>query len=114
MNHDEIKNLAKAAAKKIKTEADLNEFRQMLIKITVETALNAELDDHLGYSKHEESDSSNSRNGSTRKTLQPVTANFRWTRRETEKAASNPNWRKNISAATPPWTIGFSFSMRMV
>ena len=38
------------AAKNIKTEADLNEFRQMLTKITVETAFNVELDDHLGYS----------------------------------------------------------------
>ena len=70
MNHDEIKNLARAAAKNVKTEGDLNEFRQMLTKITVETALNAELDDHLGYSKHEASDASNSRNGSARKTLQ--------------------------------------------
>ena len=76
MNHDEIKNLAKAAAKNIKTEADLNEFRQMLTKITVETALNAELDDHLGYSKHEASDTSNSRNGSTRKTLQTDDGQF--------------------------------------
>jgi len=76
MNHDQIKNLAKAAAKNIKTEADLNEFRQMLTKITVETALNAELDDHLGYSKHEESDASNSRNGSTRKTLQTDDGQF--------------------------------------
>ena len=64
MNHDQIKNLAKAAAKNIKTEADLNEFRQMLTKITVETALNAELDDHLGYSRCEALDTSNSRNGS--------------------------------------------------
>ena len=76
MNHDQIKNLAKAAAKNIKTEADLNEFRQMLTKITVETALNAELDDHLGYSKHEASDASNSRNGSTRKTLQTDDGQF--------------------------------------
>jgi len=76
MNHDQIKNLAKAAAKNIKTEADLNEFRQMLTKITVETALNAELDDHLGYSKHEASDTSNSRNGSTRKTLQTDDGQF--------------------------------------
>jgi len=76
MNHDEIRNLAKAAAKNIKTEADLNEFRQMLTKITVETALNAELDDHLGYSKHEASDASNSRNGSTRKTLQTDDGQF--------------------------------------
>lgn len=76
MNHDEIKNLAQAAARNIKTEADLNEFRQMLTKITVETALNAELDDHLGYSKHEASDASNSRNGTTRKTLQTDDGQF--------------------------------------
>jgi putative transposase len=76
MNHDEIKNLAQAAAKNIKTEADLNEFRQMLTKITVETALNAELDDHLGYSKHEVSDASNSRNDTTRKTLQTDDGQF--------------------------------------
>ena len=76
MNHDEIKKLAKAAAKNIKTEADLNEFRQMLTKITVETALNAELDDHLGYSKHKASDTTNSRNGSTRKTLQTDDGQF--------------------------------------
>ena len=76
MIHDEIKNLAQAAAKNIKTEADLNEFRQMLTKITVETALNAELDDHLGYSKHEASDPSNSRDGTTRKTLQTDDGQF--------------------------------------
>jgi len=35
-----------AAAKNIKTEEDLNEFRQMLTRITVEAALNAELDEH--------------------------------------------------------------------
>ena len=49
MNKKELKAIAQAAAKNIKTEADLNEFRQMLTKITVETALNAELDDHLGF-----------------------------------------------------------------
>jgi hypothetical protein len=31
MNHDEIKNLAQATAKTIKTEADLNEFRQIFM-----------------------------------------------------------------------------------
>ena len=35
--------IARAAAKNIKTEADLNEFRQMLTKITVETVLNVYL-----------------------------------------------------------------------
>nr|WP_276208037.1 transposase [Vibrio neptunius] len=34
----------------------------MLTKVTVETALNAELDEHLGYQKHQSRTSSNSRN----------------------------------------------------
>ena len=76
MNHDELKTIAQAAAKNIKTEADLNEFRQMLTKITVETALNAELDDHLGYARHETSEASNSRNGFTSKTLQTEDGQF--------------------------------------
>jgi transposase-like protein len=35
--------------KDIKTEANLNDFRQVLTKITVEVALNSELEAHLGY-----------------------------------------------------------------
>jgi len=41
----------------------------MLSKITIEAALNAELDEHLGYAKHTKSNSTNSRNGYTSKTL---------------------------------------------
>ncbi len=48
MKTEELKAIAEQAAKNIKTEQDLNEFRQMLTKITVEAALNAELDDHPG------------------------------------------------------------------
>ena len=55
MKKKELQAIAQAAAKNIKTEEDLNEFRQMLTKITVEAALNAELDDHLGFDKHEQS-----------------------------------------------------------
>lgn len=69
MKNDDLKAIAQAAAKNIKTEADFTKFQQMLTKITVEAALNAELDDHLGYDKHDVSDSPNSRNGSTSKTL---------------------------------------------
>ena len=63
MNKKELEAFAKAAAKNIKTPQDLTEFSQMLKKVTVEAALNAEMDDHLGYEKHEPSDTSNSRNG---------------------------------------------------
>ncbi len=43
MKKQELQAIAQAAAKNIKTEEDLNELRQMLTKITVEAALNAEL-----------------------------------------------------------------------
>ena len=39
MNKKELQVIAQAAAKNIKTDADLNEFWQMLTKITVEAAL---------------------------------------------------------------------------
>ena len=76
MKKKELEAIAQAAAKNIKTEADLNEFRQMLTKITVETALNADLDDHLGFDKHEQSDTDNNRNGYTSKTLQTEEGQF--------------------------------------
>lgn len=69
MKKADIEALAREAAKTIKTEKDLSDFSRMLKKITVETALNAELDDHLGYDRHQESDNPNYRNGFSSKTL---------------------------------------------
>ena len=76
MNKKELEAFAREAAKTIKTEQDLNDFRQMLTKVTVETALNAELDEHLGYERHDTSSSSNSRNGYTSKTLRTEDGQF--------------------------------------
>jgi transposase-like protein len=76
MNKKEIEALALEAAKGIKTEQDLNDFRRMMTKITVEAALNAELDDHLGYDKHERSGSENSRNGYTSKIVKTEDGQF--------------------------------------
>ena len=70
MDRIELQAIAKELAKTVKTEADLNRLSQELLKMTVEAALNAELDDHLGYAKHRKSPATgNSRNGHTRKTL---------------------------------------------
>jgi len=52
MNKAKLEVFAKDIAKGIKTEQDLNDFRQILTKITVEAALQAELEEHLGYRKH--------------------------------------------------------------
>jgi len=52
MNQDKLKAVVSELAKDIKTEADLNDLTSQLIKLTVETALNKELDSRLGYEKH--------------------------------------------------------------
>jgi putative transposase len=41
----------------------------MLTKVTVEAALNAELDEYLGYSRYEQSHKDNYRNGYSPKTI---------------------------------------------
>jgi transposase-like protein len=69
MNKKELEAFAKQAAKSIRSEADLTDFRKMLTKVTVEAALNAELDEHLGYSRHEQSNKDNYRNGYSSKTI---------------------------------------------
>src|SRR5690606_41919533 len=62
MNRKELEAFAREAAKSLKTEKDLNAFSQMLTKIAVEAALNAELDEQLGYDRHQASDAEYSRN----------------------------------------------------
>lgn len=71
MNQEKLKALATELAKDIKSEKDLGTLAQQLMKLTVETALNAELREHLGYDKHDPAgrDSGNSRNGTTHKRL---------------------------------------------
>jgi len=69
LDHAKLKELAKELAKSVKTQEDLSNLSSMLVKMTVEAALGAEMEDHLGYSKNQPSDSGNSRNGYTCKTL---------------------------------------------
>ncbi len=53
MNQDKMKALATELAKDLKTPEDLNAFSAQLTKITVEAALNAEMENHLGYARHD-------------------------------------------------------------
>jgi len=69
MKQKELEKLAQSLAKNIKTEADLSKFSSQLMKMTVEAALGAEMENHLGYPKHQKSKNKNSRNGSTKKKL---------------------------------------------
>ena len=71
MNEKEMRALASELAKNIKTEKDLNDFSRLLKKMTVEAALGAEMEDHLGYAKHDIDGhhTGNSRNGYSGKML---------------------------------------------
>ena len=71
MDEKEMRALAAQLAKNLKTEKDLSDFSRQLKKMTVEAALGAEMEDHLGYTKHspEGHHTGNSRNGYSAKTL---------------------------------------------
>ena len=69
MNKQELEAPAPEVAKRLKTEQELNEFNQMLTKVTVEAAQNADLEDHLGYTRYEQSENANNRNGYSSKRL---------------------------------------------
>ncbi len=51
LDTETLKNMATELAKSVKTQADLSELSGMLMKMTVEAALGAEMDEHLGYQK---------------------------------------------------------------
>ncbi|WDP91120.1 MAG: IS256 family transposase [Desulfobacter sp.] len=71
MDKKKLEALAKELAKDVKSEKDLSALTSEIVKLTVETALNAEIEDHLGYPKNSPDgrNSGNSRNGHTSKTL---------------------------------------------
>lgn len=55
----------------LKSPSDLARLSREILKITVQASLNAEMDEHIGYTKHSPDgyNSGNSRNGYNRKTL---------------------------------------------
>src|SRR6218665_2294922 len=55
--------------KQFKTGEELNAFLSQLQKRGIEKMLEGELDDHLGYDKHEQTSSSNARNGYGKKKI---------------------------------------------
>lgn len=76
MNKKEIEAFAREAAKGLKTEAEIDDLQRLLRKSILETALKAEMEEHLGYEANQESHSANSRNGYSRKTIQSESGEF--------------------------------------
>ncbi|REF26091.1 mutator family transposase [Xenorhabdus cabanillasii] len=69
MDEKKLQALATKLAKNLKTPEDLSQLSRFLKKMTVETALKAELAAHLGHEKHQPKSDSNTRNGYSPKTL---------------------------------------------
>lgn len=71
MSEKELFKIPDEALKKIKTREEFESYFQELYKQGVEALLKAEIDEHLGYPKHDPSgnNSGNSRNGFSKKTL---------------------------------------------
>jgi transposase-like protein len=71
MDEKKLDAMAEELAKGLKTQDDLAALTRALVKRTVEKALDVELEDHLGYSKHDPKGrgSGNSRNGYSSKKL---------------------------------------------
>ena len=55
MKQEEIEALAREMTKGAKTEANLEAITRTLTKTLIETALKAEMTDHLGYAAHDRS-----------------------------------------------------------
>lgn len=67
MNTEEF--LSDDFLKQFKTGEQLNDFLASIQKRAIEKMLEGELDDHLGYDKHQQTDSSNRRNGYGKKKI---------------------------------------------
>ncbi len=67
----DIDAIGKSLAKKVKTQGDLTEIMGQLTKRILESALNAEIENHLGYEKNDKAKTrrSNTRNGYSSKTI---------------------------------------------
>ncbi|GEK56177.1 hypothetical protein PES01_30220 [Pseudoalteromonas espejiana] len=107
MNNKELEAFAKQAAKSIKTEADLTDFRKMLTKVTVEAALNAELDEHLGYARHEQASKDNYRSGYSPKTIRTEDGEVDLDAPRDRDSSFEPQLVKKIKPDSRQWIIRF-------
>ncbi len=84
----------------------------MLTKITVEAALNAELDNHLGFAKHENANTNNSRNSYSSKIIQTEAGQFELSTPRDHNGEFEPELVKKTSVNLRPW-MARSFSLML-
>lgn len=69
----DIKKLTEQMGGSMNSFDDIKDFQKPLMQSFIDTALEAEMADHLGYLKHEKADKSNKRNGHTKNTVRSDT-----------------------------------------
>jgi putative transposase len=72
----DIKKLAEQMAGSMNSFDDIKDFQKQLMQSFIDTALEAEMEEHLGYPKHEKADKPNKRNGHTKKTVRSDTGDL--------------------------------------
>lgn len=71
LDEKQLQALVKELAKGVKSQKDLSDLTSKMVKMTVEAALDSEMEEHLGYTKHSPQghNTGNNRNGHSRKRL---------------------------------------------
>ena len=72
----DLKKLAEQMASSMNSFDDIKDFQKQLMQSFIDTALEAEMEDYLGYPKHEKADKPNKRNGHTKKTVRSETGDL--------------------------------------
>lgn len=72
----DLKQLAEQMVKHVGSFDDIKAFQKQLMQSFIDTALEAEMEEHLGYAKHEKAGKANSRNGYTKKTVRSDTGDI--------------------------------------
>ena len=72
-NQSDIKKLAEQMAGSMNSFDDIKDFQKQLMQSFIDTAFEAEMEDHLGYPKHEKADK---RNGHTKKRVRSDTGDL--------------------------------------
>ena len=83
----DLKKLAEQMAGSMNSFDDIKDFQKQLMQSFIDTALEAEMEDHLGYPKHEKADKPNKRNGTLKRPSAVTQVILRYLPQETVIAA---------------------------
>ena len=69
MHNKQLNELATQMANQLKSMDDFKAMHKLMLQQLINNSLEAKMQEHLGYAKHEKSDQPNKRNGKMSKTV---------------------------------------------